>query len=360
MTRAYILQIYPKHTPEYYIPIIQDIKDKNPDKILIFSLGEITVEYIYEFLFRDIQSWLIENNKYLHVLWAGPDMEISPHILGVNTIGSAFGNVSNVYALKEQYGEPDLSTCTKLFTSYNNNAKFERKYFVDLCAEFDLIKDGVVTYRYPNLKVVPNYEWKYHDGSVLFDEPNFDLGASTSTPGSLPTRYFEGFIDIVCETDSRNGFYIPTEKTAKPLGAMKPFLVISSMHYHKFLYEEYGIEMYEELFDYTFDNEPDLRKRIQGVVRNLVRLRNKFNKNPELRQEIYESIKPKLLRNREMALNTLHTLRSKNKLIPDCLKFITEEADYELLGETVNDGGGKHFYTDKAWHLDSRFYWEKK
>lgn len=360
MTRAYVLQIYPPHEPEYYIPIIQDIKDKNPDKILLLTLGEINVEYIFEFLFKGIQNWLIENNKYLYVLWAGPDMEICPRILGVNTVGSAWGNISNTYAIKLQYGDADLSNCTKLFTSYNNNPKFERKYFVDLCAEFDLLKDGIVTYRYPDSLVEPNYQWKYHNGTVLFDEPNFDLHSTTDTAGSLPRQYFEGFIDIVCETDCKNGFYIPTEKTAKPWGAMKPYLVVSSMHYHRWLYEEYGIEMYDELFDYSFDNEPDIKKRIQGIVRNLVRLRNNFNKNPNLRQEIYQSIKPKLNRNRELALNILHRLKSKNKLIPDCLKFITEEQDYELLGEVNNNQGGMHFYTDRNWHIDPRFYWEKE
>lgn len=360
MTRAYILQRFPPHDPYHYIPIIQDIKNTNPDKIILLTLGEITVEYIFEYLFRDIQNYLIDNDKYMYVIWAGPDMEILPHIIGVNSIGSAFGNISNVYNLSITVGEPDLSNCTKLFTSYNNNAKFERKYFVDMCAEFDLLKDGIVTYKYPDRTVNPDYQWKYHDGSVLFDEPDFDLNASVSTPGSLPKSYFEGFIDIVIETDSRNNFFIPTEKTAKPWGAMKPYLAISSMHYHRWLHEEYGIELYDELFDYSFDNEPNIKKRIQGVVRNLVQLRHKFNKSPELRLEIYEQIKPKLKRNRELALNTLHTLKSKNKLIPDCLKFITEEQDYELLGEVTNDRGSHHFYTNREWHIDPRFYWEKK
>lgn len=360
MTRAYIIQLWPQQRSDYFIPIVQDIKEKNPDKILVFSLGEINVEYIYQYLFPDIQDWLIENNKYMYILWAGPDLELYPHIMCVNTLGSTFGNVSNVWGLVTQYGEPDLSNCTKLFTSYNNNAKFERKYFVDKCAEYDLIKDGIVTYRYPDIKTDPPYEWKYHDGSVLFDEPNFKLDASAEfSAGGLPKRYFEGFIDIVCETDSSNGFFIPTEKTAKPWGAMKPYLVISSMHYHRWLYEEYGIEMYDELFDYSFDNEPDLRTRINCIVYNLIKLRAKFNKNPNLMLEIYEKIKPKLKRNRNTALNIMQTLREKNKLIPECLQFITKESNYELLGEVNNSRGGLHFLTNKEWHLDSRFFWEK-
>jgi hypothetical protein len=75
--------------------------------------------------------------------------------------------------------------------------------------------------------------------------------------------------------------------------------------------------------------------------------------------EIYEKIKPKLKRNRTTALNIMQTLREKNKLIPECLQFITKESDYELLGEVNNSQGGLHFLTDKEWHLDSRFFWEK-
>lgn len=352
MTRAYIIQEFPPHEPGWYDNTILDIKKENPDAIYVLSLGEINVEYIFEYFFKDITPWLLENNKYVYVIWAGPDKEIYPHILGVNSLGSAYGNISVVRSIRDNVNL--LETSDKLYTSYNNNPKYERKVLVDYLAKYDMLKDGIVSYRYPNGQTQPRYRWKYHDGSILSDEPDFQFGDKRFSMGGLPASYYRGFIDIVCETDSRNGFYIPTEKNAKPWGAMKPYLVVSSKDYHKWLYSEYGIEMYDEMFDYSFDDEELLTDRIIGIVQNLLKLRVKFTKNPDLKRELYEKIKPKLKHNREMALRVFETLRAKNKLIPECLKFITKEDNYELLGERLNHHGGLHFLTDRNWHLNPR------
>ena len=352
MTRAYIVQYF-RGQGETYVTVVNDIMKVNPDMIIVISLGEIDVEYIFQTLFDGLAGWLKRHNKYMYVLWAGPDLTIRHNIKCVNTLGSAYGN----YACAEGVSlnnNIDLLATDKLFTSYNNNPKYERKYFVDKCVESDLIKDGIVTYRYPNLPVTPNYEWQHHDGSILVDEPDFVLnGSKQFTAGSLPKSYHRGFIDIVIETDSRNGYYIPTEKNAKPWGAMKPFLAISSQYYHKWLCDEYDMVLYDELFDYSFDNEVTVEARIHGVIQNLLSIRDRFN-DINYKREIYEKIKPKLIHNREKALTVFQTLKNKNKLIPECLSFITKEDNYELVGEVYNNMGNLHFITNKDWHLNPR------
>lgn len=352
MTRAYIVQYFrPQH--ETYDSVVIDIKKTNPDVIIVISLGETDVEYIFHTLFDGIENWLIKHNKYMYVLWAGPDLTLRPNINCVNTLGSAYGNCACVEGINLT-ANIDLLATDKVFTSYNNNPKYERKYFVDKCVEFDLIKHGIVTYRYPELTVTPNYEWQHHDGSILVDEPDFVLNGSMQfTAGSLPKNYHRGFVDIVIETVSRNGYYVPTEKNAKPWGAMKPFLTIASQHYHKWLCEEYDMVLYDELFDYDFDSRVVLEDRIQGIIQNLLSIRDKFN-NVEYKREIYEKIKPKLIHNKEKALNVFHTLKRKNKLIPECLSFITKEDNYELVGEVYNSMGNLHFITNKDWHLNPR------
>lgn len=352
MTKAYIIQRFPdSRNPTSYDAVINDIKLKNPDVIFVISIGEIAVPYIFEYLFNGIQDWLIHNNRYLTVLWAGPDTELLPNIMAINTLGSAYGNVACVYGCHVEYGDTDLSNTSKLFTSYNNNAKYERRYIVDTLAQHDLLKDGIVTYRYPGLKS----EWKYHDGSILADELDFSLNSKPEfSPALLPKSYLNGFIDIVSETDCRNDYFIPTEKTAKPWGAMKPYLVVSSKNYHKWLLSEYGIEMYTELFDYSFDSLETVEERIEGIVRNLIDLRTKFQQDAEYKARIYEQIKPKLKYNKEMALKTFSTLKDKNKLIPKCLEFITKDKDYELLGEVVNDSNDIHFIIDPGWHRNPK------
>ena len=51
--------------------------------------------------------------------------------------------------------------------------------------------------------------------------------------------------------------------------AKKPFLVLGPQGYHKWLQETKGIEMYDEIFDYGFDDEPLLEHRIEGIVQNI-------------------------------------------------------------------------------------------
>jgi len=362
MTVAYILQKFPEHHNGWYDNHISEIKRINPDKIILLSMGEINVEHLFSELFDGIQDWLIENNKYLYVIWAGSNKEIRPNILGANSIGSSYGNVSCVYGISQQYPEVNLlDTADKLFTSYNNNPKYERKLFVDLLYKYDLLNEGIVTYRYPNDRTKPEYNWQYHDGSVLYDEPDYVINSKPEYSAAfLPKSYMNGFIDIVAETDYQEGYFIPTEKNAKPWGAMKPYLVISSKNYHNWLYEEYGIEPYTELFDYSFDSLDTIEDRVNGILQNLARLRTKFNQDPDSKRQIYEQIKPKLIHNRNMALNIINRLQENNKLIPECLKFITTEEDYELVGEVFNSNGQLHFITDREWLLDPRFIWTNK
>ena len=351
MIKAYILQQRPSHHDiDYAKRHTAAIKEQHPDRIFIITLGEINVKYDYYHFFNEIQPWLIESNTPVYVLWAGPDMEIFPNIFGVNTLGSAFGNVSCVNGSMHYAKNINLlETSDKLFTCYNNNPKYERQFLVDHLVKNDLLNDGIVTYHYPKT-LATGYRWKYHDGSRLVDEPDYKIDLRPEyTAGIIPKSYFRGLIDIVCETDTQEGYFIPTEKNAKPWGTLKPYLVVSSVNYHQWLYDEYGIEPYTEMFDYSFDSEKKVEDRIQGIIENLKTWKLKFSKDPSAKEAIYNKILPKLKKNRSAARNTLHTLKLKDKVIPDCLKFITE-SEYELLGESVNTGGGLHFLTDPEWH----------
>lgn len=362
MTVAYLIQRFPEHRNGWFDTHISEIKRINPDKIIVLSMGEINVEYIFDELFDGIQDWLIENNKYLYVVWAGPDKEIRPHILGASSLGSSYGNVSCVNALAMQFPDDSnlLDTADKLFTAYNNNPKYERKVLVDLLVKYDLIKEGIVTYRFPGHDTNPSYKWRHHDGSVLYDEPDYAISSKPEySPAFLPKSYMNGFIDIVTETDCQEGYFVATEKNAKPWGAMKPYLVLSSKDYHSWLREEYGIEPYTEMFDYSFDSLPNVEDRIKGILKNLAKLRIKFNRAPDSKRQMYEQIKPKLIHNRNMALNIIDRLQANDKIIPDCLRFITTESDYQIVGEATSNTGGIHFITNRQWLLKPVLDWRE-
>ena len=349
MIKAYIIQKFP--TPSdvgYHATHIKSIKENNPDIIIVLSLGEVGVEYLFGEIMDGITDWLVENNRVMYMLWAGPDKELRPNIRAVNTLGSAVGNMHCTKGCQESAKYFNLvKDSHKLFTCYNNNSKPERLLLVDTFAKYDLLKDGIVTYRYPKVRM--KYNWKYHDGSRLFDEEDYTISSKPEySPAFMPRSFMHGFIDIVTETDCQEGYFIPTEKTAKPLGALKPFLVLSSKGYHQWMYDEYGIEKYDELFDYSFDKKSSIEDRVQGIVENLIRIRKLFTDNPNYKAEVYKIMKRKLLGNRYKSSNVLDILKAKNKAVPDCMKFILSE-EYELCGDVTNTSNDLHFLTDKEW-----------
>jgi len=351
MNRAFIVQrSYAHHEKNRLVDLAEQCKKEKPNKVFIISLGEINVKYDYHYFFESIQGWLIENDVPCYVLWAGPNLELYPKIYGVNTLGSAVGNwYCSEGASRASRRINLVETADKLFTCYNNNCKLERKILVDLIVKNNLLKDGIVTYHYPE-SLSQQYKWKYHNGSRLVDEPDYKISAKPEySPGLLPASYFKGMIDIICETDCQEGYFIPTEKNAKAWGAGKPYLVLTSVNYHKWLFDEYGIEPYTEVFDYGFDKKKNIQDRINGIIDNLLYWQKEFNANPTAKEKFYEKVKEKINNNRKTAKLILKTLKLKNKVIPECLKFITTEP-YVLLGESTNSGGGLHFYFDPEWH----------
>ena len=150
---------------------------------------------------------------------------------------------------------------TKLFTSYNNSNKLHRNILVDVLAKNNLLNDGIVTILHPN--IWPNrpgdYKFEYYDGTILKDEPSFVLNSCDAfAPNSFPKSYLNGFIDIVTESTYEEDQFFLTEKTSKPISTLKPFLIVGPPKIHKFLYENYGVEYYDELFDYSFDDETEI------------------------------------------------------------------------------------------------------
>jgi endonuclease III-like uncharacterized protein len=54
----------------------------------------------------------------------------------------------------------------------------------------------------------------------------------------------------------------------------QPFLTLCAKDTHKTL-KGYGFELYDEIFDYSFDSEPDYKDRIRGIIDNVERLKGK-------------------------------------------------------------------------------------
>jgi hypothetical protein len=113
-------------------------------------------------------------------------------------------------------------------------------------------------------------------------------------------------MQLVPETDDM-AFTI-TEKTAMPLFFNKPFLVAGSINFHKKL-QELGFKLYDELFDYSFDSEPDTKIRYDLIAQNVKRY---TDKSPAELKELYDSVFEKCMYNKRVILR----LATNSNLVP--------------------------------------------
>ena len=155
-----------------------------------------------------------------------------------------------------------------------------------------------------------------------------------------PLFYRKSFIDIVTETSYENHNFFMTEKTIRPICHEKPFVAIGPANFHtKYLKEHFGLELYDEIIDYSFDKEDCLQCRINDVVeniKNLVSQKNTLNKS-------YKKILPKLKYNRHV-LETIY--KDVNRIIPKSMHHLLDSKfSYEKLG----------FYNTSLVHLLDKF-----
>ena len=108
----------------------------------------------------------------------------------------------------------------------------------------------------------------------------------------------DSLIDIGVETDARYQFI--TEKTWKPLLYGKVSLFLQGKDYHSKLLTSLGFELYDEIFDYSFDKIEDEYWRIREYCKELKRVSG--IPIEELQKKIV-SIEDKITRNRNHAWN---------------------------------------------------------
>ena len=167
-----------------------------------------------------------------------------------------------------------------------------------------------------------------------FPERLLECGIPGESPMlfNLPLEYHSSFMQIVTET--RTDIHYITEKTAIPLILKKPFLALSSKGYHNNL-TKYGFQLYDEIFDYSFDECDDIDDRVNGIIKNVQNISSHNLTDCKL---IYEKVNDKLSHNRELAIKLAKDktivpsvcMENKNNMPwnSECYKVLME-ADYE-------------------------------
>jgi hypothetical protein len=336
------MSCYNQEVQEHPEIVAQRIIDINPDRIMIWCAQEYAYYEIFDRLFDLLENWATSNNKIVHLITTYKSGYIRPWILAEGTYGILYNFMfahmlaypndtevdSKTFIYLNNNTIPTRIRPTKLFTCYNHYAHTPRGLLVDLLARDDLIKSGIVTFHYPK-----EYQWKYHNGSKLINEPGFKIHDKKYAPNVVPKNQTSAFMDIVTESRYDPEEYFLTEKTLKSVMLYRPFLVLSCQGFHKYLVDHFGFELYDEIFDYSFDKEELVHDRVEGIIKNIKHVKNIFRDTKKL-NKIYDSIRPKLLHNRDRVEKIFS---NKDLIVPKSLQFLMEDEDITILNAGYSD-----------------------
>ena len=212
--------------------------------------------------------------------------------------------------------EPDITQFKHAFISLNNRRHIHRCIFIDELAKNNLLDKGIVTWT-NFLNENPDYKFNYFHGNQILLDDDFINKLDSFL---LPIEWHQSLFHVVTEATHEAAF--PSEKTTIPILMKKPFIVFSCVDFHKML-SDLGFKLYDEIIDYSFDSEPDIKIRAEKFMKNVVNI-TKLDI-----QTTYNLLKPKLLYNYNRAIEII---KSKD-LIPQIVKDRLNEAN--LKGHTL-------------------------
>lgn len=195
------------------------------------------------------------------------------------------------------------------FLTFNNKCREHRTKLINSIIKNNLLSSGIVTYHCDEF---------LKQNSCLTYKDDFTPGGNIF---SFNETFLTSFLHIATETEVDVLFI--TEKTVKPILCQNPFLILGSVNFHKEL-QNLGFELYDELFDYSFDSEPDLTKRIEKLVKNI----NYVVQNKDNLNEMYQSILPKIIKNKKRVEDIVSSSTTVPKMIKRHYKTLLEKHDH--------------------------------
>ena len=258
------------------------VQENRFDKVLLFAMHE---PYYWNMLnFYPIVEACDKQNKPLHIITSVEEYYNDIEPVELNATFERWPT----FWLNKTFGHLDLS---KEFvdTEYKhhyimmvNRAHFWRCQLLDLLGKHKLISKGAISWHnIPKFR----YDWKYTKPRIMCLSDNYHMDKQHS---KVPLEYFNSFAQLVSET-SADARWI-TEKTVTPLMLGKPFIVAGSPYFHKML-KDWGIELYDEIFDYSFDSIIDTEQRYDLLLKNFDELVNHSLNDLNL---LYSKIKDKI------------------------------------------------------------------
>jgi len=209
-----------------------------------------------------------------------------------------------------------------LMTSMMHRAHTHRIHVANSLVKHNLIENNLVSWHGLSADR-GSYASEY---SIPCDLDSNILQYTDQLMATETVLYDRALIDLVVESTPSTIFY--TEKTARPICLGKIFFIVGAPGMNLRL-RNLGFEIFEEIFDYSQDNNPDLQTRIQSISKQLVRLQDAdWNR-------LHQSVLPKIKHNWEL----IKHLQKNHPNRPEIMK--TPQAQ-ELYPPQMQDG----VYTD--------------
>ena len=215
------------------------------------------------------------------------------------------------------------------FISLNNKARPHRCKLIDELAGRDLLIHGAVSFHEPKTP----YPWKHWKPEHLILDPQFP--ELLDQYKIMPRGFNDSLVSLVAEVDMQN--WIISEKTWTPIWHAKPVLIWGPAGINAKL-AEFGIEQYDEIFDYGFDSIENDDLRLSALLDNLHSL---IGQDLNL---LRAKINDKALRNAE---NMLACIKS-DRWVPD---IVQQHIQLVKTGQRAKKYADEIYLT--WWHLHS-------
>lgn len=111
--------------------------------------------------------------------------------------------------------------------------------------------------------------------------------------------YESSYVNIVTESNFLFNEIHITEKTLKPFYFYQFPVFLSSMHHVKYIKDMYGFDMFDDILDHSYDNEPDNKKRLFMVYDEIKRI----SQNKDKLIEFYKNNESRFEKNKQIVIN---------------------------------------------------------
>jgi len=239
---------------------------------------------------------------------------------------------------KKEYQERvSTSNATKHFVSFNAAMRPHRIAVLELLYRKNLLKNNYYSLiSKPVEEAVYKRWWGKTNWNSLFELEDIEVPICDPYNFTADRNYYryglnytDSAFQAVSETTTNTILW--SEKTFSPILNSKPFLLYGARNINETL-TEYGFKLYDNIFDYSFDDEEDDIKRAIMYVEEIERVTNKYSP-----QDIYNGCKNIASYNLENAFNII-----KNKLY---FSELFQEWEDLWRGEHHWDSHVAHWYT---------------